>query len=235
MKKFAPLFQITATESQLAVLFDSASAEDTTRSPKVVCVPRLHGGIAFELCAAEGAAFVLKLLVRNPAGNAETQVHELAVISLPARSADTLSQAIADAFFDALARYYQWEHELSGPVPASRYEPQYRAPRPVAANNSVFRGVKRATFACFLVVLTIGVVAAVMGVGPLAGHNMAPIQDAVAQNMAQNPASIQNAVAQNMAQDPAAIQAQVELTQQTLRQMGIDPGRPGDLGCLAPQ
>lgn len=35
--------------------------------------------------------------------------------------------------------------------------------------------------------------------------------------------------------DPAAVEAQVALTRETLKQMGIDPGKPSDLGCLAPK
>lgn len=46
---------------------------------------------------------------------------------------------------------------------------------------------------------------------------------------------IQEAVAQAMIQSPAAAQAQVDLTKETLKQMGLDPGAAGDTGCLAVQ
>lgn len=46
---------------------------------------------------------------------------------------------------------------------------------------------------------------------------------------------IQDAVAQAMLQTPAAAQAQVDLTKETLKQMGLDPGAAGDTGCLAAQ
>lgn len=46
---------------------------------------------------------------------------------------------------------------------------------------------------------------------------------------------IEEAVARQMVQDPESIAAQVELTKQTLKQMGLDPGQSGDIGCLAPQ
>ena len=36
-----------------------------------------------------------------------------------------------------------------------------------------------------------------------------------------------------MKEDPASVAAQVELTKQTLKQMGLDPGKSGDTGCLA--
>lgn len=45
---------------------------------------------------------------------------------------------------------------------------------------------------------------------------------------------IQDAVAHAMRQDPRSMQAQVELTKETLKQMGLDPGKAGDVGCLAP-
>lgn len=38
-----------------------------------------------------------------------------------------------------------------------------------------------------------------------------------------------------MAQDPVAIESQVNLTKQTLKDMGLDPGQAGDMGCMAPQ
>ena len=46
---------------------------------------------------------------------------------------------------------------------------------------------------------------------------------------------IQEAVAQAMTQDPRSLQAQVDLTKETLKQMGLDPGKAGDTGCFAPQ
>ena len=46
---------------------------------------------------------------------------------------------------------------------------------------------------------------------------------------------VQEAVARAMATDPNARQEQIDITRQTLREMGLDPGKAGDLGCLAPQ
>jgi len=43
---------------------------------------------------------------------------------------------------------------------------------------------------------------------------------------------IEDAVARAMQRDPSSVQAQVELTKQTLQQMGLDPGKGGDIGCL---
>lgn len=46
---------------------------------------------------------------------------------------------------------------------------------------------------------------------------------------------IKNAVAEAMQEDPRSVQAQVDLTKETLKQMGLDPGKASDTGCLAPQ
>ena len=46
---------------------------------------------------------------------------------------------------------------------------------------------------------------------------------------------VHEAVAQAMNQDANSVQSQVELTKQTLLTMGLDPGKSGDVGCLAPQ
>jgi|GEM_PF-1824350 len=46
---------------------------------------------------------------------------------------------------------------------------------------------------------------------------------------------IHAAVAQEITQSAPSMQAQVELTKETLKQMGLDPGKSGDVGCLAPQ
>jgi len=44
---------------------------------------------------------------------------------------------------------------------------------------------------------------------------------------------IQAAVNKTLANDPVARNEQIEITRQTLKEMGLDPGKPGDLGCLA--
>ena len=45
---------------------------------------------------------------------------------------------------------------------------------------------------------------------------------------------LQAAVNRALANDPAARDEQIEITRQTLREMGLDPGKNGDLGCLVP-
>lgn len=45
---------------------------------------------------------------------------------------------------------------------------------------------------------------------------------------------VEQAVLKAMEADPSSMASQVELTKQTLKQMGLDPGKGGDIGCLAP-
>lgn len=45
---------------------------------------------------------------------------------------------------------------------------------------------------------------------------------------------VQAAVASALRHDPQARDEQIEITRQTLKEMGLDPGKSGDLGCLAP-
>lgn len=44
---------------------------------------------------------------------------------------------------------------------------------------------------------------------------------------------VQSAVNKALAQDPRARDEQIEITRNTLKEMGLDPGKNGDLGCLA--
>ena len=44
---------------------------------------------------------------------------------------------------------------------------------------------------------------------------------------------VQSAVNKALANDPRARDEQIEITRNTLREMGLDPGKNGDLGCLA--
>jgi len=44
---------------------------------------------------------------------------------------------------------------------------------------------------------------------------------------------VKEAVTRAMSRDPSIAQAQIDITKQTLRDMGLDPGKSADLGCLA--
>ena len=44
---------------------------------------------------------------------------------------------------------------------------------------------------------------------------------------------VQSAVNKALSQDPRSRDEQIEITRSTLKEMGLDPGKNGDLGCLA--
>lgn len=51
--------------------------------------------------------------------------------------------------------------------------------------------------------------------------------------MASSADPVQSAVNKALANDPRARDEQIEITRNTLKEMGLDPGKNGDLGCLA--
>lgn len=159
----------------------------------------------------------------------------------PADVALALRQGLADSLGAALAGYYDKEAQIDlltrapaapapaeargyGLAPAALPAPGAGAPawlraRP-AANQTAEqkrRNGRRIVLAALLTPLLVyGLLAATGTLGKRAD----PIQDAVAQAMTQ---------------DPRSLQAQVDLTKETLKQMGLDPGKAGDTGCFAPQ
>ena len=159
----------------------------------------------------------------------------------PADVALALRQGLADSLGAALAGYYDKESQIdlltrapAAPAPAEArayaFAPPPAAPgagapawlraRPAAANQTAEqkrRNGRRIVAAALITPLLVyGLLAATGTLGKRAD----PIQEAVAQAMTQ---------------DPRSLQAQVDLTKETLKQMGLDPGKAGDTGCFAPQ
>ncbi|WDM58764.1 hypothetical protein K4A76_20355 [Pseudomonas sp. NEEL19] len=153
----------------------------------------------------------------------------------PALVAYKVRQAVSECLNEALSDYYQREEaraagvaaEVARPVPlaAAQYQvaaaqPSRKALREQAAGEAErqARSRRRKTAMAWLVPpLAVVAVMATMS------------------HLASSQSPIENAVAQQMANDPESIKAQVELTKQTLQSMGLDPGQGGDIGCLAPQ
>lgn len=232
MKKFLPFVQISADTNtvagdRIAIMFSSVSEEDLTPFSRVIFVPRSIVGLAGETDVLDGGAVRVKLLVT--ADGAGVQEHVLGVVTLPNVPADQISKAVVIAFRDAFAAYLQWVNAQAAgltPVAAPRAWSDPALSSPKAPGRSVAKSIARVA----------GISVAGLGIAMLIGFGLTELgARGVGGGVGQGAAAVQAAVAQNMAQDPAAIKAQVELTQQTLRQMGIEPGRPGDLGCLAPQ
>lgn len=152
----------------------------------------------------------------------------------PARVAYQVRQALSECLNEALNDYFQREEaqkvsvqpEALQPVAASAQyhaaapQPSRKALREQAASDAERQARSRRRKAVLAWVVPPVLVIAVLS---------------TLSHLASSQSPIENAVAQQMANDPESIKAQVELTKQTLQSMGLDPGQGGDLGCLAPQ
>lgn len=203
----------------------------------------------------------VKLIVKDRAGAASEYVlaepvlwvgavarnRKAATYSFPAAEQVVLSvrQGMADALSYALAEYYSKEAHMDtlsrspapvmlagaaavqGAVSEVRAAPQlalakqhgeinYRKPIG-AANDADKKKLRNRLLAAAVITPLVvwGALAATVGTA--------------------NNDPIKNAVAQAMTEDPRSVQAQVDLTKETLKQMGLDPGKAADTGCLAPQ
>ncbi|MFK0093874.1 hypothetical protein [Pseudomonas sp. NPDC090592] len=153
----------------------------------------------------------------------------------PALVGYTVRQALSQCLNEALNDYFQREEAERAGVPTEVFQPlsmaapQYPSAAPQPSRKALreqaasdaerqARSRRRKTAMAWLVPPL--VVIAVM---------------ATLSHLASSQSPIENAVAQQMANDPESIKAQVELTKQTLQSMGLDPGQGGDIGCLAPQ
>ncbi|WP_323025713.1 hypothetical protein [Castellaniella sp.] len=206
----APFIQITRAGEKVAVMFSCGAAA------RVVFVPQDKlQQLSWEMSDpsiegdAPAPAKLFLLVTRDDAP--QVKRYEMGDVRM---AAGVARQAIAEAFGVALISYLQDERMNAVEVPPA-----------LVSRPGVFEGHKPKNSAwwkmpAFLVLAALISFAAVAGLESWSGGKMDPIQAAVSQNMTQ---------------DPASIMAQVELTKETLRQMGLDPGRGGDLGCLAPQ
>lgn len=152
----------------------------------------------------------------------------------PALVAYQVRQALSECLNEALNDYFQREEaqkvsvqpETLQPVVASAQyhaaapQPSRKALRDQAASDAERQARSRRRKAVLAWVVPPVLVIAVLS---------------TLSHLASSQSPIENAVAQQMANDPESIKAQVELTKQTLQSMGLDPGQGGDLGCLAPQ
>ncbi|EKT4562348.1 hypothetical protein QEM42_003547 [Pseudomonas putida] len=149
----------------------------------------------------------------------------------PALVAYTVRQALAQCLNEALNDYFQRDEAqrvggqlqpaaFNASLPVAAPQPSHKALREQAADDAARQARSRRRKTALAWVVPPLVVVAVM---------------ATMSHLASSPSPIENAVAQQMANDPESIKAQVELTKQTLQSMGLDPGQGGDLGCLAPQ
>lgn len=257
---FAPELRIFDAGSQIGVMFDTQSPADTTRASRFLRIPKEFEQLTFKLVdfddfTEDGSRRVLagkiQLSYVDLSGvetdkdmadcrfsfNAPTKADKSGAFAYPdpKQIKYTIRQALSDAFTGALDDYSEsvLGVAVSAPpaassegtgLPVNFSEPKPRISRrdsqraEAESISLIARRRKQKTILAW-VLPPIIVIIGLAGMQWLAGK--------------QSP--IENAVAQQMANDPEAIKAQVNLVNETLRSMNLDPGQGGDLGCLAPQ
>lgn len=258
---FNPELRLFDTGDQISVIFDSQCPIDSARAACWLNLPRgfkrlsfavegfdepvddgarreLAGEIflTYSLSGAEGAdkkESVAKCqLVFNSAGKPDKQGAFIHIDEKRVQYA--VRQAVSSALTEALADYFDGRSGVEMGVapgasqelvanpdagrPARRLSRRESQQASATAAAQAIRSRKIKTYIAWfappvLIVLVLGGL----------------------QLLASKQSPIENAVAQQMANDPESIKQQVDLVNQTLKSMNIDPGKGGDLGCLAPQ
>lgn len=252
MENFAPELCIFGLDDVSVVVFDTLSPFDKTRAARSVYLPKNIKQLSFKLNGFDANNTADLGDSRTITGDiilqADESDYELAKVTLvlPAISKVrkdgtfefisiedveyNVRQAVSDALNFAMNKYFSHK---SAPV-ANAPQMSYVASVPVggqaqnsmsmsarfkgqAASNDEKKSYRRK------MLIAIGAPLLLLFVLWAGSRLVKPV----------NP--IEDAVAKAMRQDPSSVQAQVELTKQTLQQMGLDPGQSGDIGCLTPK
>ena len=251
LPEFVPDLRIIARGSdRLMVTFDTATDLDLRRSPRIVMVDmsgvtNISTGLQdIEVVDAVDKQLVtgrINLLTSRPQHEPETYL--LADIELhlhaqgrpgkdgkfsfpPASDIEQMIlQGVADAFADASLAYGESADATAiAPPPAERPSAWPRAATPAYAGvGAVRQGPGRSTGKTAWKTYLFAGAAALLLLAAAAKIMSAPSDP------------LQSAVNKALASDPKARDEQIEITRQTLREMGLDPGKNGDLGCLAAQ
>lgn len=237
MQNFEPIIRIIDDEKALLVMFDSASSEDITRMPRLIRVdlPAEQFFLKMEHAEATSTQAALNVYLTVKSGDNET-AYLLATITSTKNDerCRKIYDAISSAFSHALQVYLNQknQHISAEGLHEAVLPLRHTSANGVGKNNGVQHDLlvaPRSTSAWKSVAKSAAVAVVLIGV---VGLFFIMLPSMGASGVAD---PIQAAVAENMVQDPASITAQVELTKETLRQMGLDPGAAGDLGCLAPR
>jgi hypothetical protein len=257
MQLFNPQIHIAAVDDHdTVVTFDSAAIFDSERSVRALRIERRFRDLSVaiegfdEVSTREGdEAVEYRGTVRLRVKSADSQDQDLVLAQLQLRPvairswvgarayptaeqvAHHVRQGIATAFGRALKAYYEKEEQLDtlartanepaadalpGPPELARSSGIRSRARGRALPSSLSdQRRSRARMIAAVVGAPVLLIACLMIISP---RKHDPIADAVARSMIQNPASVQE---------------QVDLTTRTLKQMGLDPGRSNDVGCLA--
>lgn len=253
---FAPELRIVArgtASNLLTVVFDTATDLDVKRSPKIVMVDTkdatsISTGVddvkVEDALTKQVVTGHINLVVDKP--NADATKYLLANFELhldaqgkpdkagkfafpPQKEIEQLIlQAVADAFTDASLEMQAQDaaqaafSEPAAPRNAGWMRPMHNyayagvsgSPRVQSATKPARWGKKMYAFVGLLFLL---------------------LALAFFKIMAAPSDPVQAAVNKALANDPRARDEQIEITRQTLKEMGLDPGKNGDLGCLAAQ
>lgn len=236
MKSFEPIIHIIEDQQSLLVMFDSGWDHDVTRMPRLVRVTLPIQDLSWKMDAEQLPldesipSYPISLIVKSSDGESSYALGSITPEKSGGQAhAGAIYQGIANSFSRALLLYLSQKSQPVVPSveigqkagsPVHRGKPQAIGSYDDGRSNRSRPILKSVAQAAAVAVVLVAVTGFFVSI-PFMGSNAAD--------------PIQTAVAQNMAQDPASITAQVELTKETLRQMGLDPGAAGDLGCLAPR
>mgnify|MGYP001057664034 CR=1 FL=1 len=248
---FNPELHLFRDDGRTLVVFDTNLACDQKRAPRSVAL-KTFDSIAlkiegFDQPEDKDGATVVKGVIALDVGDGSQTLAECELVFAPSpqkggkkRTSQTAAepvfpvadveylvrQRVSDALSAALVRYgsvmetapFATTGSVAVQAPAQGAGLLAAPPRPLVGGNRVAANGK-AGWKRYAVAAAIPLVL-VAGFFAVVGKKKDPLEMAVA-----------NA----MAQDPKMIEAQVNLTQETLKQMGLDPGKAADLGCLAAQ
>lgn len=254
---FSPELRIFGDGDQLVIAFDSLSAFDAKRAARSIRIPSAFKQLSFSLegfdkdsvtDVGDRRTVVGKIKLAIVGDDGQETFNELAdcrfIIPAFGKAKNgvfpfapvehieySVRQGVSDALVMATANYYASRstgatsgvmagHQGMMPpalvvAPATAGSDEALRARP-AANDGAKTSRRKILLAVgaplFILFLAWGVLKASAPVSP-----------------------IDEAVARAMASNPSSVASQVEMTKEVLKQMGLDPGQSGDLGCLAPQ
>lgn len=228
---FAPELRVVAcgtASNRLVIVFDTATDIDLKRSPRIVMIDTqgvtsittnvdeitaddrmIHQLVSgkINLLTQKDGAEPVKYLLAEFQLQIEGGKAKDGKFSYPPQGEieQVLRQGVADAFTDASLEM------------TSRPAPAYVSAGPALSMRSSAAAKPRLSkkMTAFIGILAVLLLAAILKI------------------MAAPADPVQEAVNKALANDPRARDEQIEITRQTLREMGLDPGKNGDLGCLA--
>lgn len=209
---YSPKLSIAGTGTDLVLAYDSACALDRARQPRLIRIPPFRAlSMRCSDLTVNGdgeRVGVIELVLDADDGKVETR--HVAGVQLPSGLADvqeTVSKGVRDAAAQAIEDYTAGTFHTNLPAGA---QPAQRA-RQAAPGQSPW---KTAGVALAGVLVAFVAIAAIRSRQPVAGPP-------------------ETLAARTLLADPNTVQAQIDLNNQVLRSMGLDPGAAADMGCLA--